>query len=61
MRPGGSVLESSASFQRIENKNKRPLLARFFFSAISMAKKSATPPKFLQHYFYGLKMKPNVC
>jgi len=59
--PGGSVLESSASFQRIENELNvchAPLLARFFFSVILMATKHLPRP---QHHFYGLKIKPNVC
>jgi len=46
-QPGGSVLESSASFQWIENETKRlhtSLLARFFFSIILMANKHLLCP-----------------
>jgi len=45
--PGGSVLDSSASFQWIENETKclpPPLLARFSFSVISTANKHLPRP-----------------
>ena len=45
-RPGGSVLESSAA--SFENETKRLPCPSF-------------GEVFLQHHFYGLKMKPNVC
>jgi len=46
-QPGGSVLESLASFQWIEMKLNichAPLLARFFFNIISTANKHLPRP-----------------
>jgi len=47
MQPGGSVLESSASFQQTENETKRlphPSFGEVFFSVILMANKHLPRP-----------------